>query len=135
MMSAMEVYLPRAAILSLGVCLLYAVASTSLSMLNKALLTSYGFECYFMLLATQLGISYLICVVSRDYFGNPMDVPKFSWQLLREFVFELDARLLPLAFANVVVGVCPLEHVHSTPIRSLVPRIFAGLGLWALLTR
>ena len=37
-----------------------------------------------MLLACQLGISYTICVISRDYFGNPLDVPKFSVALIKE---------------------------------------------------
>jgi hypothetical protein len=79
--------MPRQAWLSLGVSLLYCVASTSLSMLNKALLSSYNFEGYFSLLCCQLTLSYIICIVSRDYFGNPLDVPKFDMNLLREYVF------------------------------------------------
>ena len=80
----MDKYLPRAAMLSIGVSLLYMVASTSLSMLNKALLSSYAFDGYFFLLFSQLSLSWAICVISRDFFGNPWDVPKFDWALVRE---------------------------------------------------
>jgi hypothetical protein len=42
--------------------------------LNKALLSSYSFNGFFTLLSAQLGVSWLFCVISRDYLGNPMKV-------------------------------------------------------------
>ena len=150
--------MPRAAALSLGVCLLYATASLSLSMLNKALLSrfvrararplapplqglaaaarapraraprvhlpsaplcSYAFDGYFMLLAFQLGISYTICVISRDYFGNPLDVPKFSMALIAECVCARARRRWPRAAG------------HAPTAAALPSRVLAGPGPWA----
>jgi hypothetical protein len=50
--------------------------------LNKALLSSYEFEGYFTLLFCQLVLSLTFCVVSRDYCGNPLNIPKFETQLV-----------------------------------------------------
>ena len=52
-------------------------------MLNKALLSSYDFPCFFIMLAVQLAISLVVCRVSRDFLGNPFAVPKFDMQTFR----------------------------------------------------
>lgn len=83
-----------------------------------------------MLLAFQLGISYTICVISRDYFGNPLEVPKFSMALIAECV----AAALPRARAWLG-GSC----VHTllggrarAPTSSPSPApALAGRGPWA----
>ena len=51
--------------------------------LNKALLSSYKFEGFFLLIFAQLVLSYLFCVISRDFFSNPFSIPHFNWTLLR----------------------------------------------------
>ena len=61
----------------------YGCTSVLLSMLNKALLSSYDFPCFFIMLAVQLAISLVVCRVSRDFLGNPFAVPKFDMQTFR----------------------------------------------------
>lgn len=51
--------------------------------LNKALLSSYGFEGYFTLLFSQLVLSLLFCIVTRDYLNNPFNIPAFDVELLK----------------------------------------------------
>ena len=95
----MPACLPREAILSLSVCAMYATASLVLAMLNKALLSSFHFSGYFLLLACQMGFSYAFCVLTRDAMGNPFKVPAFNRESLRMGGF-----MGVLYVANVVVG-------------------------------
>lgn len=53
------------------------------SQLNKALLSSYGFEGYFTLLLCQLIVSYAFCVITRDHLGNPFNIPQFDLALVK----------------------------------------------------
>jgi hypothetical protein len=46
--------LPAGARKSLFICVLYGAISMSLALVNKALLSSYKFECYFLLLSVQM---------------------------------------------------------------------------------
>ena len=47
-------WLPAAARTSLLVALFYAAMSVSLALMNKAILSVYEFNCYFVLLSVQL---------------------------------------------------------------------------------
>ena len=42
--------LPRSSAVAVGLCAAYALVSMALALLNKALLSSYGFRAYFLLL-------------------------------------------------------------------------------------
>ena len=81
------------------VCLFYAASSLTLSVVNKAVLTSYDFHCYFLLLAVQLAVALVFCSVSR-MLGNPFSIPSIrSWAHL--------AAAVPMATCfvlNVAVG-------------------------------
>lgn len=81
------------------VCLFYAASSLTLSVVNKAVLTSYDFYCYFLLLALQLAVALVFCSVSR-MLGNPFSIPSIrSWAHL--------AAAVPMATCfvlNVAVG-------------------------------
>ena len=59
---------------SILVCLFYASSSITLSVVNKAVLSSYDFQCYFLLLAIQLVVGIVFCAASRRL-GNPLSVP------------------------------------------------------------
>ena len=59
---------------SILVCLFYASSSITLSVVNKAVLSSYDFQCYFLLLAIQLVVGIVFCAASRRL-GNPFSVP------------------------------------------------------------
>lgn len=81
--------------------------------LNKALLSSYGFEGYFTLLFCQLFLSYVFCVVTRDYFNNPFNIPKFDVDLVKAalpmgitYVLNVGCGLLALQLVNVPMFFC-----------------------------
>lgn len=100
--------IPEPARISLMVCLFYATASVSLSMLNKALLSSYEFKGYFALLFCQLTLSYLFCWISRDYYGNPFGIPVYQWAQAKgalamgvTYVVNVGVGLLGLRLVNV----------------------------------
>lgn len=102
--------MPRAVFLSLLVCILYGTVSMSLGLVNKVVLSSYKFECVFLLLSGQLLLLLLLCIVTRDYLGNPLGLPKYNTATHFES--------LPVGFAyvaNVVVG---LLGVSSGSLRS-----------------
>ena len=64
------------------VCLFYAASSILLSVVNKAVLSSYQFSCYFLLLAVQLVVALAFCSCSR-WLGNPFSIPSIrSWKHL-----------------------------------------------------
>ncbi len=54
--------------------------------LNKTLLSSYEFNGYLTLLVTQLILSIIFCVVSREYFGDPFKIPKMDLELVYKCV-------------------------------------------------
>lgn len=51
--------------------------------LNKAILSSYNFDCFFTLLFAQLVLTLLFCTITRDRLGNPFNVPKFDEATLK----------------------------------------------------
>jgi hypothetical protein len=117
--------LPRSAAISLAVCAAYACTSMALAMLNKALLSKYNFRGYFMLLACQMGFSYVVCVVSRDRLGNPFGVPAYSRASLRAA-----GGMGVLYVLNVVMGMVGLKLVNVPvyfAIRRLTPAVIIGL--------
>ena len=81
------------------VCLFYAASSITLSVVNKAVLSSYDFTCYLLLLAVQLCVALLFCSVSRRL-GNPFGIPS-----LRNRQRLLAAVPMAVCFVmNVAVG-------------------------------
>jgi hypothetical protein len=97
----------RAAKVSLAVCVLYGGTSLTLSLVNKALFAAYSFDAIFTLLTAQMIISYIVCVLSRDYFGNPLNVPVLSLPLLY--------KALPLGLlyvGNISVGLIAMKLVN-----------------------
>ena len=107
----------------LGVCVLYGGSSVALSMTNKALLSSYGFDGYFTMLAAQLALALTVCVVSRDALGNPLSVPRYADVRLAEAA--------PLAAAyvlNIGVGLAALALV-PVPLFFCLRRLVAPMIL------
>jgi hypothetical protein len=58
----------------------HALAATL--QVNKAVLSTFNFEGYFTLYATQLLVAVAFCRISRDYFGNPFEVPRLTVPML-----------------------------------------------------
>lgn len=52
-----------------------------------------------MLLSTQMAVSLVFCILSRDFFGNPFGVPQLTGSLLRSA-----APMAVLGVVNVVAG-------------------------------
>ena len=111
--------IPKAAQMSVLVAAFYATMSVSLSLLNKALLSSYKFECYFTLLATQLVLSLTFCIFTRDFLGNPFSVAPFKMETLQAaipmgvaYIFNVTLGFVGLTLVNVPMFFC---------IRRLVP--------------
>lgn len=50
------------------------------------MLSSYKFDCYFLLLLLQLVLSLAFCVVTRDLLGNPFNIPKYEEATFRAYV-------------------------------------------------
>lgn len=100
-------------LLSLAVCIFYGVSSLAIGLVNKALLSSYNFNCIFLLLASQMILQLGMCIVSRDYFGNPFKVPKYdrathslSWKLGVLYVANVAVGLVGLSMVNVPMFFC-----------------------------
>lgn len=71
----------------------------ALGLVNKAILSSYKFDCFFLLLAGQLMLLLILCIISRDCLGNPFNVPKYEKKI------HYDSLFLGCAYvANVTVG-------------------------------
>jgi solute carrier family 35 len=104
---------PRHALPGLLAAIFYASTSVAISMLNKALLSSYNFSCYFFMLAAQLAMTLTFCVVSRDQFGNPFRVPSFD-----AGVYRVSLPMATAYLANVCLGLLGLQLVN-------VPMFFA----------
>lgn len=99
--------LPHALVVSLSVCLFYASSSIAISMLNKAILSSYNFSCFFFMLAAQLAMTLTFCVVSRDYAGNPFRLPIFDMAIYRASIPMAAAYI-----ANVCLGLLGMQMVN-----------------------
>lgn len=89
----------------------------SLSLLNKALLSSYKFSAYFTLLGCQMLFSMLVCLITRDLLGNPFKIPSFSFPLLKA-----GALMGCLYVGNVLAGMVGLKLV-SVPMFLCVRRL------------
>ena len=103
----------------LAVAVAYAGMSLALALLNKHLLSSYRFPCFFTLLGTQLAISLVFCVASRDLLGNP-----FGIEPLNRATLWLAAPMAVAYVLNVTVGMLGLQLTNVPmffAIRRLVP--------------
>jgi hypothetical protein len=103
----------------------YATASASLALTNKALLSSYQFNCVFSLLSLQLGISLAFCLITRDWLGDPCGVGRPDADTLRASV-----PLGVLYVGNVAAGLAGLKLVNVPlffAIRRLTPLVIMGL--------
>lgn len=93
---------------SLQICILYGATSMVISLLFKALLSSYHYENgKFIMLASQLVLTLAFCTAARRWGIKGVDVPEFSWPTLQ-------ASVVPglLFVANVVIGWYGLELVN-----------------------
>ena len=89
------------------VCVFYGTASLALGLVNKAVLSEYKFNCIFLLLSTQMLLQVVLCVVFRDYLGNPTGIPKY------DRVTHYESLLVGFAYvANVAVGMLGLSLVN-----------------------
>ena len=122
-------FLSKEIILALLVCVFYGSVSLLLGLLNKALLSSYNFQCIFLLLSAQMGLQVIGCSVSRDYMRNPIGIPVYDKAV------HYEALVLGFAYvANVAVGLLGLSLVNVPMffcIRRLVsPCILLYEYLW-----
>jgi hypothetical protein len=116
-------FLPRAGALSLSVAAFYAVTSLTLALVNKALLSAYTFNGYFLLLASQLGLSLLLCVATRDWMGNPFKIPQYD-RAVHALAFKMGA----LYVVNVGAGLVALQLVN-VPMFSCIRRLVSPVIL------
>ena len=119
---------------SLRICLLYGATSSAISLIFKSLLSGYGYNGKFLMLAYQLVLSLAFCAAAKRWFrGVPgLEVPDLSWPVLRH-------SLLPGAIfvANIVVGWYGLQLVN-VPMFLAIRRTNAAFTLvaeWALLNK
>ena len=86
---------------SLYICIAYGAASTIISLVYKALLSSYNYKGKFMLLAMQQAVSLLFCVLAKRLLaGRPgFEVPDVRRDVLRDALWPGF-----LNVANIVVG-------------------------------
>ena len=89
------------------VCLFYGLTSGSLSLLMKKLLSRYGFSGFFLLLASQMGLQLALCIVSRDYMGNPFGVTAYERP-----THMASLKLGVTGVGNVAVGMLGLQLVN-----------------------
>ncbi len=111
-------FMPRELFLSLMVCVFYGTVSLALGLVNKAVLSSYSFNCIFLLLTTQMLLQVIMCTVSRDYMGNPAGLPKY------DKVVHLESLTVGFAYvANVAVGMlgvsasARVQHTNGLRVR------------------
>jgi solute carrier family 35 protein len=110
--------------ISLAVCVFYGASSLAIGLVNKALLSSYNFNCIFFLLATQMLLQLIMCLVSRDFFSNPFKVPKYD-----RATHVLSLRLGILYVANVAVGLIGLSMVN-VPMFFCIRRLVSPMILF-----
>jgi len=98
---------PPAARRALLIALFYGGSSVALSTLNKALLSSYAFSGFFLLMCTQSLVSFVVCSLLKRLRGNPLGIPTIDAQLL-----QAAAPMSALMIANVVMGLIGLQLVN-----------------------
>ena len=49
---------------------------------RRLLQSSYDFQCYFVLLSIQMVVSLAFCSFTRDFLGNPFNVPRLTGDLM-----------------------------------------------------
>jgi hypothetical protein len=86
---------------SLYICIAYGAASTIISLVYKALLSSYNYKGKFMLLAMQQAVSLLFCVLAKRCLAGRagFEVPDVRRDVLRDALWPGF-----LNVANIVVG-------------------------------
>jgi solute carrier family 35 protein len=123
--------LSRKTAVSLAVAVFYAASSLFLGLLNKVLLSSYGFNGYFTLLAGQLAASLALVAAARRAPGNPLGIPDYDPAVHRAAV-----AMGVMYVVNVGAGFVGLQAV-SVPMFACVRRLvspviivyeFAALG-------
>jgi len=92
---------------SVGVCLLFGGTSVAISLVNKALLSSYSFSCFFFMLACQLIITLSFCIITRDYLNNPFHIPSFD-----STVYKSSIPMAAAYIMNVCIGLAGLQLVN-----------------------
>jgi hypothetical protein len=100
----------------------------------KNLLSGYRFECYFFIMAAQMGLQLGLCILTRDFLKNPFGVPVYD-----RAVHMKSLRMGVTNVLNVAAGFIALKMVNVPMflcIRRLVaPTILAYdllfLGKWA----
>lgn len=119
--SGKRLRVPRESLISLSVCVFYGVTSLTLSLINKALLSAYSFNCYFLLLGCQMATQLFICALSRDHFNNVFQVPKYdrsihvsSLKMGAMYVLNVVAGLIGLQMVNVPMFFCIRRLVSPT---------------------
>lgn len=140
--------LPRATAKALAVAIFYGTSSLLLGLMNKALLSSYSFNGYFTLLSVQMAMSWAMCAWSRDYYGNPFQVPAYDKNTHKLgaivgilYVFNVGAGLIGLQMVNVPMFFCirrlvtptvliyeylAMGKVAETPVQTAVGIIMLG---------
>lgn len=107
--------MPKSLQLSLAVSVFYGITSVSISLLNKALLTSYGFDCYFFLLFAQMAASALILHATKDLLpGNPCGIPTLTWEK-----YKAASKLGILYVGNVTAGFVGLRLINIPTFNTL----------------
>jgi solute carrier family 35 protein len=121
MKSGAKPFLSLEMMLSLGVCVFYGSVSLLLGLLNKSLLSSYDFQCIFILLSAQMLLQVVLCTVSRDYMRNPAGIPHYDKAVHYEslvlgftYVANVAVGLLGLSLVNVPMFFCIRRLVSPT---------------------
>lgn len=70
---------------SLGICVLYAVCSTFMSMIYKAILSGYEFQASFLLLACQVSAGLGFCLIAMFFLPkiDMLHLKPFQWDTLQ----------------------------------------------------
>jgi hypothetical protein len=105
------------------VCCFYGFTSGALALLNKSILSSYHFNGYMMILSAQMGLQMLLCIVTRDFMGNPFSVPNYDRSA---HMFSL--RMGVTGVLNVVIGFMALQMVN-VPMFLCIRRLVAPVIL------
>jgi hypothetical protein len=112
---------------SLYICIAYGSASTLISLVYKALLSSYNYKGKFMLLAAQQSVSLLFCLFSKRFLSgrSGFEVPDVKREMLLESLWPGF-----LNVANIVVGWYGMALV-SIPLFLCVRR--TATAMWVAL--
>lgn len=118
-----RICIPKDAQTSLAICVLLGSISVAMSMLNKFLLSSYNFSCYFLMISVQLLITAGFCIGSRDFFGNPFSIQQFDKAILKASLPMSGAYV-----ANVSLGLLGLQ-LTAVPVFYAIRRTAAAFVL------